>query len=104
MTIYFSNGHSEEAILLARGEDRMRVAIPAVEDVLELHDHNGTWVSEHGDAVRIEFAWMKRKPTPALAEQDCVCSDALAARLIRALLGDSKKIRTVEVVTGSKVA
>lgn len=91
MTIKYSDGRSVEAVLLSRTEHTIRVAIGGADDVMELSNVNGTWVSADCEPVRIAFAWQRHDRKPTISETDCCCSLELAARLIRSLFseGDS---------------
>jgi hypothetical protein len=93
MTIQYSDGRSAEAVLLSRTETTIRVAVQGTEDVLELSEINGTWVSADSEPVAIEFAWQRRKQEPAISEADCCCSGELAERLIQSLSTDSSEDR-----------
>jgi hypothetical protein len=91
MILTFADGRRSEAILLARTENKIRVAIPGSDDPLEFTDVHGTWVSEDCEPVRVQFAWEKKTPEELLSEADCVCSHDLAARLLHLLrTGDSQ--------------
>jgi len=85
MILIYADGSRKEAFLLARMENRMRVAIPGSDDPIELTDVNGTWVTDNCEAVRVEFAWQGKTREQVLTEADCVCSDDLAARLLHLL-------------------
>ena len=85
MTLTYADGNRTEAILLARSENKIRVAIPGSDDPVELTDVRGTWVSEDCEPVRVEFAWQKKTSAALLSEADCVCPKDLAARLIHLL-------------------
>lgn len=88
MTIQYSNGTKVEAILLSRDCERMRVAAEGNSDAVEFVQRAGVWISEDCEPVRIEFAWQKKTRRELIDEADCVCSRALAARLIHQLLND----------------
>jgi hypothetical protein len=88
MTIQYSNGTKMEAILLSRDSERMRVAVEGNSDAVEFVQRAGVWISEDCEPVRIEFAWQKKTRQELIDEADCVCSRALAARLIHQLLND----------------
>jgi hypothetical protein len=85
MFLTYANGSRTEAFLLARTENKIRVAIPGSDDPLELTDIRGTWVTEDCEPVRVEFAWEKKTREQILTEADCICSHDLAARLIHLL-------------------
>lgn len=89
MVLIYSNGNRTEAFLLARTENKIRVAIPGHDDPLELTDVRGTWVTEDCEPVRIEFAWQGKTREQVLSEADCVCSHDLAAHLIHLLWSGS---------------
>jgi len=89
MFLTYADGSRTEAFLLARSENRIRVAIPGQDDTIELTDIHGAWVSEDCEPVRVEFAWQKKSQAEILSEADCVCSQDLAARLIHLLWAGS---------------
>ncbi|MGD0499513.1 MAG: hypothetical protein ABSC23_13875 [Bryobacteraceae bacterium] len=86
MTITFLDGRTVDAVILARTEATLRVALKGSEDVLELSNVHGTWVSEDCEPVRIGFAWQTRSRVEPPSEADCICPRNLAARLVRSLL------------------
>ena len=85
MIIHYTNGKSIEGLLLARAENKLRVAVPGENDVLQFTCISGTWVSDDCEPARIEFAWERKKTQPAVTEADCICPPELAARLIHLL-------------------
>lgn len=85
MVLIFANGSKTEAVLLARNENKIRVAIAGSDDLLELTDVHGTWVTEDCEPVYVQFAWEGKTPEQIVTEADCVCSHDLAARLIHLL-------------------
>jgi hypothetical protein len=54
MIIRDSNGRRREGILLAVSVDRMRVAVPGCEDVMELRRSRNQWIFAGGEPVKIE--------------------------------------------------
>ena len=86
MTITYANGQTVEAALVARIENRIRVAFQGGDDVVEFTDVNGTWVSEECEPVQIEFHWSRRTRPVNYTEDDFVCSHDLASKLIHLLL------------------
>ena len=85
MILTYANGSKTEAFLLARSENKMRVAIPGSDEPTEFTNIHGVWVSEDCEPVRVEFAWERKTREEVLTEADCICSHDLAARLIRLL-------------------
>jgi hypothetical protein len=85
MFLTYADGSRTEAVLLARSDNKIRVAIPGCDDHMELTQIHGTWVSEDCEPVRLEFAWQRKTREEVLSEADCVCSQELAARLIHLL-------------------
>ena len=86
MVLIYADGSRTEAFLLARTENKIRVAIPGSEDPLELTDvKNGTWVTEDCEPVRVQFAWEGKTREQVITEADCLCSHDLAARLLHLL-------------------
>jgi hypothetical protein len=102
MTINYSDGRAVEAVLLTLLESTLRVAVQGADDVMEISDINGTWVSADCEPVAIEFAWHQLDRKPKISEADCHCSHELAARLIRLLFTDSSEDTTEsDVLAGS---
>ena len=91
MVLIYADGSRTEAFLLARKEDKIRVAIPGCDDPLELTNVHGTWVSEDCEPVRVEYAWEGKTRDQILTEADCICSHDLAARLIHLLWSGSNE-------------
>jgi hypothetical protein len=89
MTIKYSDGKSVEAVLLSRTENTIRVAVEGAEDVTELSNVRGIWVSDECEPVSIQFAWRRNERKTALSEDDFCCSHELAARLIQLLFAGS---------------
>jgi len=106
MTLIYADGSRTEAFLLARTENRIRVAIPGSDDPLEFTDMHGTWVSEDCEPVCVEFAWQGKTREEVLTEADCICSHELAARLIHLLWSgnDEDRLRAEPEAVISKVA
>lgn len=85
MVLIYADGNKTEAFLLARTENKIRVAIPGGDDPLEITDVHGTWVTEDCEPVRVQFAWEGKTRAQVLSEADCICSHDLAARLLHLL-------------------
>jgi hypothetical protein len=85
MTINYLDGRSVEAVLLSRTEQTLRVAVQGAEDVIELANIRGTWVSDECEPVSIRFAWQRNGQKPCVSEDDFCCSHELAAKLTQAL-------------------
>jgi hypothetical protein len=54
MTIQYQSGLRVEAVLLAAGRERMRVAMDSQRDTVELHRVDGCWYTERGVGIEIE--------------------------------------------------
>jgi len=105
MKINYSDGRAVEAVLLTHTEGTLRVAVQGADDVMEISDINGTWVSEDCEPVVIDFAWQRLNRKPKINEADCYCSHELAARLIHLLFTDSSEDTTEsDVLAGSQIA
>src|ERR1700722_10119367 len=91
MTLKYSDGKTVNAVLLARTETAMRVVIEGANDVDELSNIRGAWVSADCELVTVEFAWERIDRKPPVSEADCYCSHELAARLIHLLYTDSSE-------------
>ena len=91
MTIRYSNGQTFEAVLLNQTDDSMRIALQGSEDVLELKQVNGTWITDECEPVHVEFAWTRQSLLDEISEDDCVCSPELAARLLHLLFSGEEE-------------
>ena len=91
MTITYSDGLAVEGVLLSRTEDMMRLAVRGADDVLEVSNINGTWVTADCEPVSVEFFWQRRDRKPTITEADCCCSRELAAKLIQSLFAGSNE-------------
>jgi hypothetical protein len=91
MTINYSDGRAAEVVLLARTESTLLVALKGGDDVMEISEIDGTWVSPDCEPVTIESAWQRINRQPKISEADCYCSHELAARLVRLLFADSSE-------------
>ena len=91
MTINYSDGRAAEVVLLARTESTLLVALKGGDDVMEISEIDGTWVSPDCEPVTIESAWQRINRQPKISEADCYCSHELAARLVRLLFVDSSE-------------
>jgi len=89
MIIRYSNGTTVEGVTLSRTENVMRVALSGHDDVLELFQVNGLWITEDCEPVQIDRPVRATHPIP-LSETDCVCSPELAAWLVRLLEGHAE--------------
>jgi hypothetical protein len=85
MTITYANGQTIKAALVVRTDNRLRVALAGSDDLTEFTQINRTWVSEDCEAVNIDFGWPART-NREYKEEDFVCSEDLAARLVDLLL------------------
>ena len=93
MILTFLDGRTVNAVILTGTESTMRVALEGAEDILELTNVHGTWVTADCEPVRIGFAWQPRARAVPPSEADCICPQDLAAHLIRSLLssGDARE-------------
>ena len=94
MTIRYSNGHQIEAVLLSQEATSMRIALHGSEDVLQLENVNGRWITEECEPVEVDFAWASRTPSNEISEKDCICSPELAAKLLHLLLAGENELDT----------
>jgi hypothetical protein len=85
MTIRYMNGSIYEAVLLSHTDTKLRVALRNSDDVLELNQIGGTWVTEDCEPVHVDFAWSRLRPAEPVTETDCICPHELAAHLIHLL-------------------
>lgn len=97
MTIRYSNGYQIEGVILTSNENSMRVALQGSNDVLQLNDFHGTWVTEDCEPVHVELEWAKREE-PVVTLDDCLCSKELAAKLLH-LLFSGEQVAESEIVS-----
>lgn len=100
MIIRYSNGQTFEAVLLSETENTMRIALKGSEDVLELKNINGTWVSDECEPVNVEFAWTRQQQLDAIKEDECICSPELAAKLLHLLFSADEEPEATTPTTG----
>lgn len=98
MTLRYSNGQTKEAVLLSRTEAAMRVALQGADDVVELRQVNGAWVSDECEVVQVSFAW-ERRAANARSEEDFICPPELAARLVRMLMSADEPEESAQTST-----
>jgi len=103
LTIHYQNGTLTEAILLARTESKMRVAIKDSPDAAVFVSIDGIWINEDCEPVEIEFGWRRpNSPKEPLTEADCICPKELASRLVRLLQdGDEVECKAVDTLNDS---
>jgi hypothetical protein len=85
MTLRYNSGLTFDAVLLSREETRMRVCLKGSDDVLELNQIAGTWVTDDCEPVQVEYSWSGQYPGEPLQEEHFTCSHDLAAHLIHLL-------------------
>jgi len=91
MTIRYSNGHTLEAVLLSQTETSMRIALQGSEDVLELQNINGAWITDECEPVNVHYAWSRQSLLDEISENDCICSPELAAKLLHLLFSGEEQ-------------
>jgi hypothetical protein len=95
VTITYPNGTALEAVVLSQEDHEIRAIAAGGDDVLAFTRIHGTWISEEIEPVTIEFAWERRRTSPAASEDTCICPKALAARLIQTLLAGGERDEVV---------
>jgi len=98
MKITYPDGTAVDAILLSRSPEVLRFAVSGDDDARMLTLNNGSWTSENGLAVTIEFEWEgpRLNKVPTIAE--CVCSKQLASRLIAELVSPDRDLLEEELI------
>jgi hypothetical protein len=89
-TITYPNGTVLKAIVLSHEEHEIRAIAPGCDDALAFSCIRGTRISEEFEPVTIEFEWQRRTASPHLSEDDVICSNEVAARLIQTLFRASE--------------
>lgn len=100
MQMRFQNGTLLEALTLSRTQQTLRIAVKGQDDVMELNNIHGTWVSEECEPVTVEMAMMS-KTADADSEDDFICSQELACYLIR-LISASDEDSTLGALSALK--
>src|SRR4051812_43295150 len=83
MTITYPNGASVDALLMARGKNFVRVAVPGDHAVRTFHLVGGNWVTENGAKVQIA---RRHGAAEAPTDSECVCPKKLTSQLMSLLL------------------
>jgi hypothetical protein len=91
VTITYGSGIALQAIVLSHEEHEIRAAAAGCDDVMVFTRSHGTWISEDGEPVTIEFAWQRRGASHVPSEDECICTKELAARLIPTVFGDDDR-------------
>lgn len=92
MTIRYTDGQIQEAVLLSRTETTMRIALEKHDDVVALTRVHDVWVSDECEPVQVDFAWARPEGAKAVTEEDCICSHELAAHLIHLLYTGDEEV------------
>jgi hypothetical protein len=87
MTITYPDGTVVEALLLSRGDDTLRAAVPGADELRGFGLVDGTWRSENSEPVKIEFAPQRGAKPDVPVESECICPKELAFHLISKLRG-----------------
>jgi hypothetical protein len=96
MTICYPDGTVVNALLLSRGNDILRAAVPHDADVRTFTLRNGCWISENCEPVTLEFDWEHNQQAAIPEETECICSKPLARKLISMLFAGSEKDAAAE--------
>ena len=84
MTLRYQSGLVKNALLLARGEDTIRVMLEHQDDAIEISRLNGIWVTQECEPV--ELGQAEQHPAPATPDDaDYICPPEVVARLLRLL-------------------
>ena len=88
MKIRYQNGTAQEGITLARTGHTMRIAVQDRDDVMELTNFHGTWVSDDCEPVNLEIG-MTFQPVETYNDDYFICPQELASHLVNLLFSDS---------------
>jgi hypothetical protein len=89
MIITYQNGRTVEGIILSEDHSAMRIAVTGSDDVVELVNLAGHWISKDSQPVQIQSSWDRSPRKEMVSEADCICPKETAARLIHLLLSGS---------------
>jgi hypothetical protein len=90
MKIRYQNGSAIEGMTLVRTAHNMRVAVQGWDDVMELTNIRGTWVSNDCEPVAVEIG-MTFEPVENYSDDNFICSQELASHLVNLLFSDSNE-------------
>ena len=90
MKIRYQNGTAIEGMTLVRTGQTMRVAVQGWDDVMELNNIHGTWVSDDCEPVNVEIG-MTLEPLADYTDDQFICSQELASHLVNLLFSDSNE-------------
>ncbi len=90
MTITYADGKTVEAFILSRTEETMRVAVKDDFDAKLFTCIEGAWISECGELVEIDFEGWRQTYGGQVFEDDWICPNEVAVRLMDCLFGGSE--------------
>lgn len=88
MRISYQNGAVLEGIMLYRTEESMRVAVKGRDDVMDVRNVHGTWVSDECEPVTMEIG-ASYQTGMEYSDDEFICPRSLADQLISLLVDDS---------------
>jgi hypothetical protein len=88
MKIRYQNGAAIEAMTLFRTEEKMRIALRGGDDVMEVTNIHGAWISDDCEPVTLETE-TTGKSVLAYSDDEFICPARLAANLLSPLYIDS---------------
>ena len=96
MTITYSNGTVLQATLLFHDDYAIRAIVEGRDDALYFTRTSGAWMSEELEPVTLEFEWQRRSAAPVYSEDDCICPEDLASKLVAMLLEGAAREEAAE--------
>jgi hypothetical protein len=88
MKIRYQDGTTFEGVTLFRSQQTMRVVVKGGDDVMELNNIRGTWVSDDCEPVMLETG-LPNKFAADYSDESFICSQALAEHLVSLLFIES---------------
>jgi hypothetical protein len=70
--IRYCGGVIVEGVVLARGQNHLRVAVPGFPEVVELNRTGALWSADSGESVEFDFFMKDRKEVEAPSRSKCV--------------------------------
>ena len=78
LLIRYPGGIIAEGVVLAKGEDRLRVVVAGFPDAVELKRVGGAWSTCRSEVVEIDFLMSDQRESQSLAASVARCTNAFS--------------------------